>query len=897
MSHKKRVYPQQQFQVTEPQQPIGQPQFVGGFQQQQNIPQQPIYNDPQGQFVPQAHQPPAQNMDYLQQNFQQMNIQQPPAQAAYEQQYYAPQETYNNGKPMNQLYHVDLLNEVPPSISDLKLPPPPLIVPVNKFATPQGSLTANKCEDYVRCTLNAIPKTNSLLKKSKLPLAVYLHPFNKLNADDENIPLVTSGSIDRCRRCRGYLNCFVEVLTNGSKWKCNMCNLTNDFMGNSRNEKRTYEEIMELDQLNYSVVDFIAPKQYSVRAVPPAVYCFVLDCSINALQNGLFATTCRTILECLDTLPNRDNRTRISLICVDSSVHFFKFRNVSADKSEEPQVDENGQPIPEPFDVQMLDVGDIDEPYLPASSGLLIPLTDARSQLEQLFTRLPETFGNSRNTNFALTAALKSAKEVIGSIGGKIVVVSASLPNLGEGSLAIRNEKQFVDTKKESSQLLTTQHAFYKSFCVDANKQQVTIDLFLASEKYIDVATHANLSRFTSGQLKFYPGFSASNLADITKFTKEFSKHINMDFYNEAVMRTRGSHGLKVDTYFGHSFVRASDMAAMPTFPRDQGYVCELSIDESISKEYAYIQTGILLSTNNGQRRVRVLTICIPTTDSISQVFASADQLTLAKFYASKAISKINLGTSLIETREHLDKQVVDILQVYKQTNGNITQGSSLKLCANMKMFPVLMQALIKNLAFRSGAVPSDHRANMLNILESNTIKEFILSIYPDIYSLHDMPDEAGLPDEETGEIVLPDCINASHAMFEKYGLYLVDTGSQLFIWVGGESVAELLQDAFGIMSIDQLPIGKLEVPYIQTSEFNIRINNIISKIRENDESSSYKNIYFVKGHSMSEPVNNSSAELSSMRTWLHSFLVEDKCGEVQTYRAYLSTLNSKVGK
>mgnify|MGYP003361631644 CR=1 FL=1 len=890
MSHKKRVYPQQQFQLSQQQQPEA--QFVAppgaGYPQQQA--QAPAVNGA-GTFVPGLQYQQQQPVDDLQQGFQQMSFQQQQQQPAYQQvpvqQQQAP-TSYGETKPMNQLYPVDLLNEVPPTISDLKLPPPPLVVPVNKFSTPNGVLVANNCQDYMRCTLNAIPKTNSLLKKSKIPLAVYLHPYNKLNSDDENVPLVSDGAIDRCRRCRGYLNCFAEILADGVKWKCNMCNLTNEFMIKGR----SYQEIMNMDQLNYSVVDFIAPKQYSVRAVPPAIYCFVLDCSLNAMQNGLFATTCRTILECLDTLPNRDGRTKVSLLCADSSIHYFKIKEQNG-----PSVDENGEPIVHPFKVQMFDVGDLDDPYQPTSSGLLVSLTDAKQQFEQLFAKLPEIFSTTTNVSFALAPALKAAKEIIGKIGGKIIVVSATLPNLGEAALQPRTEKQFVDTKKESSQLLTPQHPFYKSFCVDANKQQITIDIFLASEKYIDAASHSNLSRFTSGQLRFYPGFSASNLADITKFTKEFSKHVNMDLCTEAVMRTRGSHGLKVDSYFGHCFVRASDLAALSTFPRDQGYVCEMSIDETISKEYAYIQCGILLSTNNAQRRVRVITICVPTTDIIGQVFASVDQLALVKYYASKAISKINLGTSLIEIREYLDKQVLDILQVYKQGNSTITQGSSLKLCANMKMFPLLMQALVKNLAFRQGAVPSDHRSAMLNELESSSLREFTLNIYPDVYSLHDMPDESGLPDEETGEIVLPDCINASHGMFEKYGLYLIDTGSQLFIWVGGEAVAELLTDAFGIMSIDQLPVGKFEMPLLQNSEFNIRVNNVIARVRESDDSCIYKNIYIVKGASMREPVNNNSQELSSMRTWLHSFLVEDRCGSALTYREYLSSLNMKVAK
>jgi protein transport protein SEC24 len=37
----------------------------------------------------------------------------------------------------------------------------------------------------------------------------------------------------------------------------------------------------------------------------------------------MVATATRTILESLDRLPNRDDRTKISIICFDTALHFF----------------------------------------------------------------------------------------------------------------------------------------------------------------------------------------------------------------------------------------------------------------------------------------------------------------------------------------------------------------------------------------------------------------------------------------------------------------------------------------------------------------------------------------------------------------------------------------------
>ena len=38
---------------------------------------------------------------------------------------------------------------------------------------------------------------------------------------------------------------------------------------------------------------------------------------------GMVATAARTLLECLDRLPNEDNRTKICIVGVDTALHFF----------------------------------------------------------------------------------------------------------------------------------------------------------------------------------------------------------------------------------------------------------------------------------------------------------------------------------------------------------------------------------------------------------------------------------------------------------------------------------------------------------------------------------------------------------------------------------------------
>lgn len=80
--------------------------------------------------------------------------------------------------------------------------------------------------EYMRITLNKIPKTGATLYKTKLPFGLTVTPY-PTNHKDSQVPVI-DGPIVRCRRCRTYLNPFVEMLDQGSKWKCNLCFLDND---------------------------------------------------------------------------------------------------------------------------------------------------------------------------------------------------------------------------------------------------------------------------------------------------------------------------------------------------------------------------------------------------------------------------------------------------------------------------------------------------------------------------------------------------------------------------------------------------------------------------------------------------------------------------------------------
>ncbi|KAJ7280075.1 hypothetical protein C8J57DRAFT_1501531 [Mycena rebaudengoi] len=101
----------------------------------------------------------------------------------------------------------------PPEPCDLHAPPSGNTSPPGSCISPTPAAVADP--SYQGMTLNA---TSSLLGKVKVPLALVITPHRTLEEGDEPIPLVTD-VIARCRRCRMYINPYVQFIDGGNRWR------------------------------------------------------------------------------------------------------------------------------------------------------------------------------------------------------------------------------------------------------------------------------------------------------------------------------------------------------------------------------------------------------------------------------------------------------------------------------------------------------------------------------------------------------------------------------------------------------------------------------------------------------------------------------------------------------
>uniref|UniRef100_A0A2I2Y4W2 SEC24 homolog B, COPII coat complex component n=1 Tax=Gorilla gorilla gorilla TaxID=9595 RepID=A0A2I2Y4W2_GORGO len=658
----------------------------------------------------------------------------------------------------------------PESLRPVNLTQERNILPMTPVWAPVPNLNAdlkklNCSPDSFRCTLTNIPQTQALLNKAKLPLGLLLHPFRDLT----QLPVITSNTIVRCRSCRTYINPFVSFIDQ-RRWKCNLCYRVNDvpeeFMYNPLT--RSYGEPHKRPEVQNSTVEFIASSDYMLRPPQPAVYLFVLDVSHNAVEAGYLTILCQSLLENLDKLPG-DSRTRIGFMTFDSTIHFYNLQ----------------EGLSQP---QMLIVSDIDDVFLPTPDSLLVNLYESKELIKDLLNALPNMFTNTRETHSALGPALQAAFKLMSPTGGRVSVFQTQLPSLGAGLLQSREDPNQRSSTKVV-QHLGPATDFYKKLALDCSGQQTAVDLFLLSSQYSDLASLACMSKYSAGCIYYYPSFHYThNPSQAEKLQKDLKRYLTRKIGFEAVMRIRCTKGLSMHTFHGNFFVRSTDLLSLANINPDAGFAVQLSIEESLTDtSLVCFQTALLYTSSKGERRIRVHTLCLPVVSSLADVYAGVDVQAAICLLANMAVDR-SISSSLSDARDALVNAVVDSLSAYGSTVSNL-QHSALMAPSSLKLFPLYVLALLKQVAFY-------------------TLLYLILFFKILRYGAVHVNDRV---------VPQPPLQKLSAEKLTREGAFLMDCGSVFYIWVGKGCDNNFIEDVLGYTNFASIPQKMTHLPELDT--------------------------------------------------------------------------------
>ncbi|KAL9189552.1 hypothetical protein ACHAXT_009227 [Thalassiosira profunda] len=705
----------------------------------------------------------------------------------------------------------------------------------------------------LRLTSQHVPSSASLGHQCKVPLGAVIRPLAPEGRDEEEVKVVQPGAagIVRCKRCRTYINAFVTFLENGRRWRCNICAQLNDVPApyfchlDEEGRRRDRDARPELSE---GVVEFVAPSEYMVRPPQPPSYFFLIDVSVTSVRSGMLQSVAAAISASLDSLPGAP-RTQVGFLTYDDSVQFYSLKAGLA------------QP-------QMLAVADLAELFVPAPDDLLVNLQESREVIDAFLASLPTMFEKTACRAAALGPALKAAYTVTKHIGGKMCVFQSVIPTLGDGTLVPRENAAVMGTPDEAK-LLRPAQAWYKDTAVEFSRAQISVDMFLFPRAYVDVASLADLPKVTAGTLHTYPGFDRG--VDGPRFESELRRALTQHTAFEAVMRIRCTRGMRISNFYGNFFVRGTDLLALPNCSSDSVFAFDLVHDEqSVGSSVVTVQSALLYTSSEGERRIRVITQAVPVSSRASEVIGGVDADAVSALLAKQALD-VGVKTNLDNARNKLQQACVDLIRASKEGDKPRTvsgyaapppmqqpqqqggpEGESKPVPENLKLLPLYTLALMKNVAFRGGTdVHPDERVHAMRRLTNMDVLASKHFLYPRMFSLHDMSPSAGLPsnsapsDDDDDEkvagqdrIELPRVLNLTVDRLASNGIFLLDNGIDMFLWVGRSSDPAILNSLFGVNSLEGVDMSQVR---LRTSgnDFASRLHAIASALREDDSAQS----------------------------------------------------------
>ncbi|SCO73476.1 protein transport protein Sec24A, putative [Plasmodium vivax] len=704
----------------------------------------------------------------------------------------------------------------------------------------QEFLQFNAFSHFVKSSVSYMPANTTLKQKAYVPLGFIIQPLAPIPDGYPELASVNFGNstVVRCKKCRTYINPFVRFEAGGKKWNCNMCYHVNDtpqFYFTPLDEKGKRKDLFQRPELCTGSVEFIAPSDYMIRPPQPPVYLFLIDVTVTAVNSGLLDVVCSTIKKLLpknnpasgndgsggDVSGKKpfDSRTLIGIMTFDSTVHFY---NLNSNLKQ----------------TQMMVVPDIQDIFIPLPEDILVNVHECQNVIDVLLDNLPTMWRNNKMTDCCAGNALKAAIMVLKKVGGKLVFFLSSPPNIGDLTVSVNRETKeksssykniyssgssnnnVVDSKVKEIEMLTPFNNLYTELAQSITQYQIAVDLFACPLYNLDLATIYPLVKNSGGSLYYYPQFNVHQYSD--KLREELLFALTTETAWESVMRIRISRGWKITNWYGNFQFRGVDLLALPNCHSSQNFSIIVDLEENVVQDsVVYVQSALLYTNSNGERRIRLHTYALPVTQNIKTITDSINPQVVVSLLSHQAIDickkgKIADGRNLIQT---LCSQVL---------------SSQLLLSETARLLSIYILGMLKSVAFRdSGDVPPDLRIYHWSRVQNIPVESVEAYFYPRMFCLHNLEKHHGSYDENNA-MMFPDTMSLTCENMTQDGCYIVEDGENIIMWIGRSINPQWVYAVFGVQSLEQLNSEYAE-NHLGTSgnPSGMQILNIINALRK----------------------------------------------------------------
>ncbi|OCF56260.1 protein transporter SEC24 [Kwoniella mangroviensis CBS 10435] len=744
----------------------------------------------------------------------------------------------------------------------------------------------------------------------------------------------------RCEKCRAYINPWCKFVDGGRKWNCNLCGANNIvsptyFCHLSPSGQRL--DHSERPELQFGTCDYVVGRSYWALQPPPSgslmdvavdagnsasdaisstahdllgglqaslgqeqtsssstnyrekekerkrelakyrrpqglARVFVIDVSKPSAERGIVREVCEGIRKALygekkvDGNQDEDEDEvkigkgeRIGIVSCAENVGFWNLSSSLSSPS------------------QMI-VSDLDDMFVPFTTGFLVDPIESRTQIEAVLDLLPTIAERGGEGNrVAAGSAVKGALAGLRMQGGQINLFLSGLVTHGAGALTSREDPTIYNTDKEKS-LFSPSNSFWRDLSEELAECGVGINTFIFPEVYCDVASIGALSAVSGGEVFFHPKFQP--VRDRTLLHQEIQSTITRETVYNVTVRIRCSNGLRVSDHLGNFYQRSMTDLEFATLDSGKSFVGVMKHEGSRldDRQPAYVQVAILYTTSQGERKVRLLNMNFSVTSLIGNVFKFADQEAGVGVLLKGAVSQMPTR-SLRDIKKALTERCNRVLLMYRKHCAPAVQQGQLILPEGFKLLPLYTLCMLKSKPLKGGNVTSDVRVHYMRQFKSLSATRTINLLYPKLLAIHDLNESVGFPDDK-GKLVLPTFMRASYGWMVAEGAYLLSNGEVAMLWFGSAVNPQIIDDLYGVDNLQDLDVRMTQLPKLPTL-LSTQLRNILTHLER------------ILDHTL--PVIIVRQNMDGMEIEFANQLVEDSNNDALSYTDYLMTAHKSI--
>ncbi|QRV76516.1 transporter protein Sec23 [Ceratobasidium sp. AG-Ba] len=756
----------------------------------------------------------------------------------------------------------------------------------------------NSAPRFIRLSTYAMPFSHDLASGCHLPIAAMIQPFAQQPDNEAPIPVVDFGELGppRCHACRGYINPWCTWTNAGQKWICNLCQEATEV-------PQDYFATLELSgqrvdhasrpELNHGTIDFRVPKDYWAQPPPPRLLSstndpagspskasflpnlqqppppsrnptplhilFCIDVSAESITTGLAQSACHILKQCIFAANADAPLKDTGIIAYDAkAVYFFDLS-------------------PSSSQAKMLVVSDIESMFVPLRTGLFVDPHSSRNLIEGLLDMIPTYFSTPVAGGASLGAAIQAGLSALLPTGGQIIAFQNSHP--GDLPSRPKSEQEIGNTDKERV-LFSSGSLKWTELAEECAEAGVGVSLWLFPSQFIDIGTIAELSHKSGGDIYFHPRFSPER--DQHVIQSEVSRVLTRPMGYNCITRVRCSSGLSVSTHLGAFHQASPSDLTIATSHADNAILTTFTHSGRLDdRREAHIQCATLYTSRSGERRVRVLNIAVQVSTLAGNVFKNADLETVCCTFTREALQMMS-HRSLSEIRETISEKCAALLLAYRRNCAASTSPTQLILPEAFKTLPVYALGLLKSRPIKGSSVIADvrnyHAARLMSVGVTATMRY----LYPRMTAIHDLSPDVGFPSPKTGRLILPSPMPSSYTHMEPDGVYLIENGEDMYIWIGDGVSPQILIDLFQVENWDEVGPRTHLLPELST-HLSVQVRNLLL----------HGNL--LRGRTL--PLHVVRQNMDGAEIEFSNLLVEDMNNDAMSYIDYLCYIHKQINQ